>query len=69
MAIDPPEPHPEREKLETLITHCKKRASRAAEKLEAAMRENHEASRALSDAELRLCDWIDSHPDPQPSLL
>lgn len=50
MAIDPPEPCPERERLATIIAHCRKRVERSAEKEITAMREKRDAIAALDDA-------------------
>lgn len=69
MAIEPPAPNPEREKLQLLIAHCQKRMDRADEKARAAVIEQAEAHAALEDAQLNLARWMEANPDPQGDLL
>ena len=69
MAIDETPKDPARLRLEMIIEHCEKRASRAAAKLAAAQRENTEASAELETARADLAQWIAGHPDPQPTLI
>lgn len=69
MAIEPPEPSPEREKLEELVGHCRKRMARADEKARAAIIEQTEAAHALGGAEERLAQWHIDNPEPQGSLI
>ena len=69
MAIEPPAPNPEREKLQLLIAHCQKRMNRADEKARAAVIEQAEAHAALEEAQLNLVRWMEANPGPQGSLL
>lgn len=69
MAIEPSEPHPERQRLEGLIGHCRKRMARADEKARAAIIEQTEAAHALGIAEQRLAQWHIDNPEPQGSLI
>lgn len=69
MAIEPPAPSPERDKLLVLIAHCQKRMDRADEKARAAIVEQAEAHIALEEAQLNLARWMEANPDPQRSLL
>lgn len=69
MAIEPREPNPEREKIETLISIVEKRVARAAEKRRAADRDMDEALDDLEGAKGRLAQWIAANPDPQGELL
>lgn len=69
MAIEPPEPNPERDRLTEIIAHCEKRVRRAGEKFRSAGAEQFEAIGALQTAKQRLADWQAANPDPQGSLL
>lgn len=69
VAIEPPEPCPERDRLQELVSHCRKRVSRAETKLRSAIAEDDEATSALIKAEQRLARWLEEHPDPQGSLI
>ena len=69
MATEPPEPQPERDKLQDLLAHCQKRMNRADEKARAAVIEQAEAHAALEAAQLNLTRWHEENPDPQGSLL
>ena len=69
MAIDPPQPSPERERLEELIAINRKRLKRADAKLLSAKHEHAEAEAALAQARARLKKWHVDNPDPQGSLI
>jgi hypothetical protein len=69
MAIEEPQPNPERDRLQAIITCCAKRVRRADEKARVAIIEQTEAQVALDAAQLRLVRWLDENPDPQGSLL
>ncbi len=69
MAIEPPEPCPERDRLQEIIGLCRKRFYRAEEKLKAADEECAAALRSLKAAETRLAAWHQANPDPQGSLI
>lgn len=69
MAVEPPEPNPERDKLQELIGHARKRKARADEKARAAIIEQTEAHAAHEAAQLNLARWLEANPDPQGSLL
>lgn len=69
MAIEPPAPSAERDKLHVLIAHCQKRMDRADEKARAAVVEQAEAHIALEEAQLNLVRWMEANPDPQRSLM
>lgn len=69
MAIDPPAPSAERDKLEELIAINRKRMKRADAKLLSAQHEHAEASAALAQAKAQLKKWHVDNPDPQGSLL
>lgn len=68
MAIEPPPPSPERERLQLLIAHCQKRMNRADEKARAAIVEQTAAHIALEEAQLNLARWMEANPDPQRCL-
>lgn len=62
------EPHPERERLETLIAITEKRITRAAVKKRAAERDMDEALDDREAAQLRLREWIKANPAPQMTI-
>lgn len=66
---DEPDIHPERAKLNSLIEHCERRVTRAAERLQAAQTESDDAAGALAFAHERLAAWIEANPDPQMELI
>lgn len=68
MAIDPPLPDPDLERIDALIAHCEKRADRARTKLDGAQREMENAYAALISAEAKRAQHIADHPDPQIAL-
>lgn len=68
MAIDPPLPDPELDRIGALIAHCEKRADRARVKLSGAQREAEAAEAALTSATTKRAQYIADHPDPQCSL-
>ncbi|AOF95684.1 hypothetical protein [Sphingobium sp. RAC03] len=68
MAIEPPEPCPERERLEALVTLSAKRLVRADAKATLALREKFDALRALDGATARMAQWLKENPDPQGSI-
>lgn len=68
MAIDPPPPNPERERLEAILDCSRKRLARAEEKVEAATWERNEAIRQLIKDEDALALWIHKNPPAQPDL-
>jgi hypothetical protein len=69
LAIEPPEPCPERDRLREIIGCCRKRVNRADAKLRAAGAEQRDAVAALEAAEQRLARWMEANPDPQGSLI
>lgn len=69
MAIEETPKDPARLRLEAIIEHCEKRASRAAVKLDSAVLEDYEARSALESARRALAQWIEDNPDPQPMLI
>lgn len=68
MAIDPPLPDPDLERIDALIVHCEKRRKRSAEKLTGAVLEHDAAQYALAAAKAARDLWIRDHPDPQGEL-
>lgn len=69
MAIDPPAPNPERDKLEELIIHTEKRVARAKQKVDIAAGELADAKTADAAARERLRQWYIDNPDPQGTLI
>ena len=69
MAIDAPEPCPERDRLEALIVHTHKRVARAKVKLDIAAGEVADAKAADAAARERLRQWHIANPDPQGRLI
>ncbi|GLV21975.1 hypothetical protein TomMM35A_18280 [Sphingobium sp. TomMM35A] len=69
MAIEPPEPCPERDRLEAIIACCEKRTRRAAHKKAIAGQELADAKAAEARARDRLAQWHIDNPNPQGSLL
>ena len=68
MAIDPPPPNPERDRLEALVAFSRKRVERAIEKMDRE-RDNHTRARIqLEDDERALADWLEANPPDQPDL-
>lgn len=68
MAANQTAPHPELERMETLIAILEKRVSRAAQKRRAADRDMDEALDDLEAAKARLSDWIKANPEPQRTI-
>lgn len=69
MAIEPPVPSPERDRLQAIIACCEKRVQRATHKKSIAGQELADAKAAEADARDRLAQWHLANPDPQGSLL
>ncbi len=66
--IEPPEPNPERDRLEELLQHATKRRGRAIEKHQIAERELRDATDSVFAASAALGAWLAANPDPQRSL-
>lgn len=69
MAIDPPPPCPDRDRLEELIIHTAKRVARAKHKVDIAAGELVDAKTADAAARERLRQWHIDNPDPQGKLI
>ena len=68
MAADLTAPHPEMERMETLIAIMEKRVARAAQKRRSADRDMEEALDDLEAAKARLSDWAKANPEPQRTI-
>lgn len=69
MAIDPPPPNKERDRLQAIVDHSARRVERAAEKIDAAAGEMVDAKAQATRAQAALDAWLKDNPDPQGSLL
>lgn len=69
MATDPSLRDAEIERLDLLIQIAVKRALRASEKLDIALRENKEAIEGMAAARADKEDWLRANPPAQPNLL
>lgn len=69
MATDPSLRDAEIERLDLLIQIAVKRALRASEKLDIALRENKEANEGIDVALADKEDWLKANPPAQPNLL
>jgi len=68
MAIDPPAPDPERERLLALLAFSERRCTRAVDKLLAAQRDAALASLQLGKDRAALEAYDEAHPADQPDL-
>lgn len=69
MAIEPPEPDPDRERLEALVAFSRKRVSRALQRMREAGERHLEATNQLERDERALAQWLEANPPAQPNLI
>lgn len=58
----------ERQRLEEIISLCRKRHGRACDKAAGAQAELTASEKALGDAKRKLAVWVEANPDPQGSI-
>lgn len=68
MAIEPPPPDPDRERLEALIAFSRKRVERIDAKLADANADRIAAVEQLERDQAALERWLEEHPPAQPDL-
>lgn len=68
MAIEPPPPDPDRERLEALIAFSRKRMERTEQRMKEALEAHRLADAQLGADIAALEQWLEEHPPAQPDL-